>query len=370
MAAGQTTWLRPLHSQTTSLHGCSTSGRRAGPTQRGRLVALRVLATSQLTREAGREAVLCQRLKTHEKALTAALILHDDEHKKEFITASLDKSMALWRVNDGGCYGDCDLGVDGAVAEVVRLVPSGSPIFSFVKDGWNLLDNRKQVFCGNMGREILAWEPGDKTVQETVVLDGHCGWVRAMAKYKKWLFSASCSTLRQYDMTRAIPRLVREFTLDKGDILKLATGGDRVFAAVSDGSIRSWAITKMGDLIEPMGRDKAHMDRVTALRCHRGMLYSASYDGAVKMWDASRLELVMEVPKAHEGQRVTCMAVGPNGFLFTGGDDKLIRRWDTEVLEAGEPLYCHNHSLRTLNAGKRDLLISGDSGGEVAVWRI
>ena len=105
-----------------------------------------------------------------------------------------------------------------------------------------------------MGREVLAWEPGDETVQESVwvgeevpcitihgcpqvVLDGHSGWVRALAKHKKWLFSASCNKLRQYDMTRAVPSLVREVTLDKGDILSLAAAGERLFAAGADGSL-------------------------------------------------------------------------------------------------------------------------------------
>ena len=41
------------------------------------------------------------------------------------------------------------------------------------------------------------------------------------------------------------------------------------------------------------------------------------------MWDATNLELVMEVRKAHEGQRIQCAAVAPDGFLYTGGDDKV-----------------------------------------------
>lgn len=350
--------------------------RPAGPS--GRRHSLRVAAAAsssssqcQLATERGarrEEAILCQRFKAHDKALSSALILNDDEESKEFLTASLDKTMKLWRVN----YGEC--GMPGAVAEVVKLVPSGSPIFSFVKDGWNVLANRKQVFCGSMGREVLAWEPGDAAVQETVVLDGHCGWVRALAKHKNWLFSASCSVLRQYDMTRAIPSLVREVTLDKGDILSLAVGGERVFAAVADGSIRSWSIGKNGELTEAAGRERAHKDRVTAVRYACGFLFSASHDGAVKMWDSSGsssgLELVCEVEKAHAGEKVTCMAAAYNGWLFTGGDDKLIRRWSLADLTPGEPLYCHNHSIRTLNAGKSELLVSGDAGGEVAVWTV
>ena len=56
---------------------------------------------------------------------------------------------------------------------------------------------------------------------------------------------------------------------------------------------------------------------------HKNFLYSVSYDGSVKMWDATNLELVMEVKKAHDGQRIKCGAVGPDGCLYTGGDDKV-----------------------------------------------
>ncbi len=40
------------------------------------------------------------------------------------------------------------------------------------------------------------------------------------------------------------------------------------------------------------------------------------------MWDGTNLELVMEIKKAHDGQRIQCGAIGPDGFLYTGGDDK------------------------------------------------
>lgn len=49
---------------------------------------------------------------------------------------------------------------------------------------------------------------------------------------------------------------------------------------------------------------------------------------------------------------------------------QLIRRWAVDDLASGESLYCHNHGLRTLNAGNGGLLVSGDAGGEVAVWRV
>ncbi len=85
---------------------------------------------------------------------------------------------------------------------------------------------------------------------------------------------------------------------------------------------RAWNIGKKGELSEAGAREKAHKDRVTAILWHKNFLYSVSYDGCIKMWDGTNLELVMEVKNAHNGQRIQCGAVAPDGFLYTGGDDK------------------------------------------------
>ena len=86
---------------------------------------------------------------------------------------------------------------------------------------------------------------------------------------------------------------------------------------------RSWKIGKKGELEPGRAREKAHKDRVTALLARAGFLYSASYDGSVKMWDADTMELVQAIPRAHEGARVNCAAIGADGNLYTGGDDKV-----------------------------------------------
>ena len=86
---------------------------------------------------------------------------------------------------------------------------------------------------------------------------------------------------------------------------------------------RAWDIGKKGELTETVAREKAHKDRVTAVLWKKGFLYSVSYDGYIKMWDATTMELVQEVKNAHNGQRVQCTTVGPDNFLYTGGDDKV-----------------------------------------------
>lgn len=80
---------------------------------------------------------------------------------------------------------------------------------------------------------------------------------------------------------------------------------------------------KKGELTHAAARDKAHSDRVTAIVWHKNFLYSVSYSGSLKMWDGTTLELVAHVSKAHEGGRIHCAAAGPDGFLYTGGDDKV-----------------------------------------------
>jgi pleiotropic regulator 1 len=50
--------------------------------------------------------------------------------------------------------------------------------------------------------------------------------------------SAGCNTLRQWDLTRAVPRLVRDVKLAKGDIMGIATRKGHVYTCGADGSIR------------------------------------------------------------------------------------------------------------------------------------
>lgn len=58
-------------------------------------------------------------------------------------------------------------------------------------------------------------------------------------------------------------------------------------------------------------------------------------------------------------------------ILYSGGDDKLVRRWDARLLTpAGPPLQLHSAAVKALAVGERDLLLSGDAAGEVAVWSV
>ena len=44
------------------------------------------------------------------------------------------------------------------------------------------------MFCGNAAKSIAVWEPPASEMQDRVLLNGHTGWVRALAAEGKWLF--------------------------------------------------------------------------------------------------------------------------------------------------------------------------------------
>ena len=49
----------------------------------------------------------------------------------------------------------------------------------------------------------------------------------------------------------------------------------------------------------------------------------------------------------------------------------MVRRWIPGLLQqAAPPLHAHNHSVGALAAGKNELLVSADNGGEVAMWKV
>ena len=81
------------------------------------------------------------------------------------------------------------------VSKVVRLTPKVAPIFSLVADSQALGASHNQVFCGNLAKSVVAWEPPDRDLIPKVHLNSHTGWVRALATSRQWLFrSVPCST--------------------------------------------------------------------------------------------------------------------------------------------------------------------------------
>ena len=344
------------------------------------------IASDITTSFVNEEAILCAKIAAHSASISSAAVLFTPgaNPKKRIVTTSLDKTVALFESE-----GDCEFICNSDFLEAQRITPPGGPVFSVLVDSRSDDGLPDQVYMGNHGKQVVAWVPPSAHTESGVVLDGHCGWVRALARAgSRWLFTAACKDIRQFDLARAVPSAVSTTVVEKGDILAMVASKATLYTAGSDGSIRSFSITdpnkgSKGGLTPAAVRPKAHNDRVTSLVLDGGILFSASYDGSVKAWDASTLEIVTAVDGAHGGERVNALTA-LDGVLYSGGGDCMVRRWSGRLMllqEVAAPLHAHSHSVGVVavgasstgpgeEGGRKRVLVSGDTHGELAVWQI
>lgn len=311
-----------------------------------------------------REAVLCRMFQAHEAAITAAIVVADEASQQRLVTSSLDKSLAYWRLVQNG--------LDSSKLEAARILCK-RPVFSLAGDTDTAKDGSNRVYCARTGGEndILSWEPPKTGFNPRVVLGPHGGWVRDLQSYGRWMFSCDCNTLRQWDLSWTNPRHIRDVSLFKGDIRSIAVGGDKVFVGVTDGTIRSWTIAQNGELVES-ATCRAHEGRINSIVWDDGVLYSAGNDGNLKSWEGKTLESIAIFNKAHDGRKINCLAVGPEGVVYSGAEGEgVIKRWNGKRLyPCQRPLFCHHASVRVLNFGSINALVSGDANGVVSIWKV
>eukprot|EP01024_Parvocaulis_polyphysoides_P016627 TRINITY_DN173_c0_g1_i2.p1 TRINITY_DN173_c0_g1~~TRINITY_DN173_c0_g1_i2.p1 ORF type:complete len:386 (+),score=29.98 TRINITY_DN173_c0_g1_i2:58-1158(+) len=314
-----------------------------------------------------KEALLIKHFKAHDSAITSAIVIEEKEDDLQIVSAGLDKTLKFWLLEQmqGGSQRLSSL----------KLQPQCGPVFSLAIDQIRQQNGQKCTYCGTSNKKIIAWEPPQAHFVDKVVLGDHEGWVRCLTSSNRWLFSCSGKQLKQWDLTWAVPRLVRSIELEVGDILGVHTDGQHLVACGAEGGLQSWRIMNGGELVDGQLCKGAHQGRVTDVVVQNGMVYSVGHDGALRAWGADRLDCIMEVKKAHGGQRIQCLCIGPCGTLFTGGDDHLIKKWVRETLTSrGQPMHCHNGSVRIIETfiskNKSKHLISGDKHGYLAIWEV
>ena len=133
-----------------------------------------------------------------------------------------------------------------------------------------------------------------------MILEGHAGWVRSLAASGRWLFSCGCGGIKQWDLSRAVPRCVATVSLPKGDVSALAATTTALFAGGADGSLCVWRLPTsrkneggVGALKKDAPPDVviagAHAGRVSALAVVNSgssgnQIVSASHDGSLALW--------------------------------------------------------------------------------------
>jgi WD40 repeat protein len=106
----------------------------------------------------------------------------------------------------------------------------------------------------------------------------------------------------------------------------LFIGTREVYAGDSSGNIYLWAEREGSYLLKRSFVE--HTDKINDLIVHGHTLYSASDDGAIKVWNTSELNCIKTL-NGHSGP-VLSIVLSPTGILFSGGEDATIREWSAE----------------------------------------
>lgn len=151
------------------------------------------------------------------------------------------------------------------------------------------------------------------------------------------------------------------FVGHKGPVWALAKNNDMIFSASADCTIKVW------DLSATYAGPKTltgHGDIVLALFVHNDTLFSGSSDMTIKVWKLENLKVDKSF-EAHEDP--VCTLTGNDTYLFSGSL-KSIKVWDRESYSLVKTLPSQNHWVRKLEISGK-YLYSG-SYQAVKVWKL
>jgi len=264
-------------------------------------------------------------LKGHSGWVTSIATSAEDSTK--VLSASRDKSIIVWKLNEG--------------------------------QNWTE-DDEPAPLLGSMHRRLV----------------GHHHFVQDLDISSDGHFALSASwdhTLRLWDLSSG--QTETQFREHTGDVMSVAFSADnrQVVSGSRDRTIKLWNV--IGDAKYTMGHGQgkgktSHDDWVTCVRfspnAEEPVIVSCGCDGLVKVWNLVKCELKFNL-YGHQ-QQINCVTVSPDGSLCaSGGKDGLAMLWDLN--EGG--------NLSTLEAGKEvnSLVFSPNrywlcaaTGSDIKIW--
>jgi WD40 repeat protein len=258
----------------------------------------------------------------------------------KFATAAYDGVVTVWNTADGRELHELQLKAGERVAAfAVTFDPRG-----------------ERLAIGASNGTVTVWNPVSGKVGE---LRAHEGMVLAVdfsPDGRQLLTGGEDNRVKIWDLVGTEPTLVRE--IEAHDYVvsraRFSPTGDRIATASYDGTARVWS-SRTGEQLAAL---TAHSGEVFSLSFHPSgrLLATASADVAT-VWDLDSARPIARF-RGHAG-RVTAVAFAPDGsFLATGGDDGVIKLWDTHAEERSPEAVAR--AVECLLAGVR-----GAEAGEV-----
>jgi F-box/WD-40 domain protein 7 len=118
--------------------------------------------------------------------------------------------------------------------------------------------------------------------------------------------------------------------------------------------------------LKHVGNFKAgHSKAVKSLVLHKGVLFSAGSDGAIKEWDIENQKVVNE---AKDKGEINSICIQDN-LIFSGSNDKTVKIWDAKSYKCIATLSSHTRAVKCLYV-LGNYLFSGSNDQQILVWSL
>ena len=179
---------------------------------------------------------------------------------------------------------------------------------------------------------------------------------------KQWLLAGDMAG-HLYWIDLVENAVMKRQILHKGSVFSIKVIGEYIYTCGADGVLCRSQIEKMlPDTSLQLSRQ--------GLRCLEKVentLWVGGSDGGIRILDIDTLEVVNEIPKAHQN---TVFSLYYNGKeqVFSGGRDAMLTLWDTSKLRLRLSVPAHWYTVNAITGIGENVLLTGSRDKAVRLW--
>jgi len=290
-------------------------------------------------------------------------------------SASLDRDISVWSVSVRRPVASYE--IPKSPSADLEPVTHGRElrVFAFSPDGRTIATGGRQgQSFGERGHrgDLLLWNfAGDRGA---ITLEGHRSGIAALAFSPdgRQLAVADGSSVRLWDLATRTARMLRE----TGGALCLAfdRAGARLAAGAGD-DVLVWDLRAIAQQAQPplvtfRGHERPVRQVLFSPDGHT--LLSSSFDGTVRIWDASRGDNNTPLAVARHSADINSLDMSADGHIIaTASRDQTVGLWDTKTGALLHRLTGHNSEVESV-AFTHDgaILASAAQDGSTILWDV